>query len=115
MKFRALAIGATALFLPFAVACGDDGGGGKPSQSDVSKSLQDNASMPKKQADCIAKELDGKVPDKVLRAIADDNEGNISDDEEKKATEAITKAVTSCVGEVPTPDGVTVPTVTVPQ
>lgn len=109
MKFRALAIGATALLLPFAVACSDDGGGGKPSQADVSKSLQDNASLPKKQSDCIAKEIDGKVSDKVLRAIADDNEKNISGDEKKQATEAIGKAATKCVGSPTVPDGVTIP------
>ena len=98
MKIRVLAIGAAALLLPFAAACSDDGGG-KPSQAEVSKSLQDNASIPEEQADCVAKEIDGKLSDKVLRAIADDDRGDISDDEQADATEAITAAGATCIGD----------------
>lgn len=112
MKIRVLAIGAAALLLPFAAACSDDGDTSKPSQGEVSKSLQDNASLPEEQADCIAKEIDGKVSDKVLRAIADDDEGNISDDEQTDATEAITAAATTCVADS---SDVSIPEVTVPE
>lgn len=107
MTIRALAIATAALLVPFAAACSDDDG--QPSRSEVSKSLQDNVTLPKEQADCIAKAIDTELPDKVLRAIAADNEDNISNDEKTRATEAIDKAATSCVGEVELPDGVTVP------
>lgn len=108
MTIRALAIATAALLVPFVAACSDDDDG-QPSRSEVSKSLQDNATLPKEQADCIAKAIDTELPDKVLRAIADDNEDNISNGEKTRATEAIDKAATSCVGEVELPDGVTVP------
>ena len=108
MRIRALTIGAIALLLPVAAACSDDGGGAKPSQAEVSKSLQDNASLSKEQADCVAKAIGGKVSDKALRAIADDNEGDLSSDEKTEATEGITKAAVTCVGDVNIPE-VTVP------
>lgn len=111
MKIRVLAIGAAALLLPFAAACSDDDAG-KPSQAEVSESLQENASLPEEQADCIAKEIDGEVSDKVLRAIADDDESDISDEEQTEATEAITAAAGACV---PDAADVSVPDVTVAE
>jgi len=61
-----------ALALAFTTACG---GGDRPSQEEVSKSLSTKSSelpnaMPKKQADCVAKVLvDSDLSDKTLDAL----------------------------------------------
>ncbi len=99
MKIRALAIGACALVLPFgAAACG--GGGEKPSTAEISSGLED-LGIPAEAADCMAKELRPDLSAKVLNAIAEgDEDTKVSDDEEKKSTEAISKASTACMSEM---------------
>lgn len=75
-------------------------GGGTPSKGDLADSLTENADIPEDQADCAAEELlDSDLSDDELNAIADDDKGDLSSDEEAEVTEVLTAALTKCITE----------------
>jgi hypothetical protein len=101
MSLRALAIAASLLVAPVAVACGDDSyGGSRPSQSDLSDRIQSEVDgITEAQADCLADELlasdlsyDGL--DALERNIDEDN---VPEDERDAAEAAMSEAAMACV------------------
>lgn len=95
MKIRVLAIGALALFLPFAaVACGDDSTGDL-SIDEISEEMQ-KSGLPEDQADCVAKAL--KEAD-----FTEDDLNDLATDPDSEKGKAYIEAATKCLGsEIPT-------------
>lgn len=93
MKFRTLAIAATAVFLPLSVAaCGDDSTGDLK-VSDMSKELQDSG-MTKETADCMAQKLkDADFSEDDLKDITNDP----SSEKGKKWIESAKDCVTDAI------------------
>jgi len=89
-----------AALLSFTAACG--GGGDRPSQAEVSKSLTADdsvlGSIPEKQADCLAKLLvESDLSDKALNAMVEqDNDYKASKNDTETLTEVGTKLATEC-------------------
>ena len=98
MPRRILAL-ALVVMLPVVAACSNDSDGnsnGRPSQAEISTSLQKNASFTKEQADCVAKDL-MTLSTANLKAIANnDKQGSVPKAERDAAEKAITKALTDC-------------------
>lgn len=122
MKFRTLAIGATALLLPMLAACGDDANdsGDRPSASELSKALQDadpSGALTKEIADCVGKELvDSDIPDTPLRQAAEGENSELSDEDSEKYVKIFTEAGAKCGADAGPAASVTVPeTTTVPE
>lgn len=108
MNLRAFAVLATALLLPPAAsACGDSGGGGKPTVGNISDQLQ-KSGMPAKQADCTAKaaEKAGFTADEYKK-LAD--QPNLDDPKVKKYVRAVAACYGGSTGSTPTSGTVTIP------
>jgi hypothetical protein len=96
MKIRLTAAVAAVLMVVAAGACGDDSGG-RPSKSELSKSIVEGIEVEKAEGDCIAdKLLDSDLSDESLRAIADDNDKDLDDEEQAEAIEVIGTASADC-------------------
>jgi hypothetical protein len=98
---RSFGFAVIAATLALTTACG--GGGGRPSESEVSKAISSEDSalgteIPKKQADCFAKLLvDSKVSDKTLNALVEGDKDYEGSDKDRDALQAVgTKFVSEC-------------------
>jgi hypothetical protein len=92
-----------ALFTLLAVltACG---GGGRPSEDDISKALKDNSSFGDlsgagdEAIDCIAKALhDSDLSDEALQAIVDGDEDYKGSSDDTKAATAMADDMAKCI------------------
>lgn len=112
MKFRALAIGATALILPFAAACSDDDGN-STSEASISSQLQEGGALDKEQADCAAKLFKENISEKGLQTLVDSEAASIDDidlsEEDQKAfSDTMGQVTTECMG-IEMPEDVELP------
>lgn len=115
MKIRALAIGAAALVLPFAAACGSSDSGSKttkttsasqttdksstagaPTDAEVSAGFVSGLGVPENVADCAAKTIRDKVSPQALKAMADGNVDEVPDDELVEVTKTIQDTIVEC-------------------
>lgn len=96
MKTRLTAVIAAVFMIAAGGGCGDDSGG-RPSKAELSETIVEQLEVEKAEGDCIADELlDSDLSDKVLTAIAEDDEGDVGDDEQEEAIEVIGKASADC-------------------
>lgn len=74
--------------------------GGTPSQDDIAEQLVESADFSEDQADCVAeKVVDSDLNDDQLNAIADDDEGDLSDEEKAEVGEVLGTALVECTTE----------------
>ncbi len=96
MKTRLVAVVGALIMVVAGGACGDDSGG-RPSKSELSDTIVEQLDVERAEGDCIADELlASDLSDKVLTAIADDDESDVDDDEQEEAIEVIGKATADC-------------------
>jgi hypothetical protein len=97
-------LASAALVLAFASGCGgSDGGGGRPSVSEISKSIQGGTlgtDVSDKVATCVAKAFhDSDLSDEALRAIVDNDKDYKGSKADTKALSSIsTDSATKCMG-----------------
>jgi hypothetical protein len=98
MKKKLVAVAALA-----AVSLTACGGGGRPSQDEISKAMKEQiskmsggAALTDDQLDCFAKALEeSDLSDDTLNKMVDGKDG--SSDETSQATEVMTSAATDCI------------------
>lgn len=99
---RMLAAGFAVAALSLTSACGGDGGGDRPSQSDIKKAITNKdgvfgGAIPDEAADCVAKSLvDSKLSDKTLNAIVENDKDYKGSDKDKKALQDVQGDLTTC-------------------
>lgn len=99
---KMLAAGFAVATLTLTSACGGDGGGDRPSQSDIKKAITDKdgvfgGAIPDNAADCVAKSLvDSKLSDKTLKAIVDGDKDYKGSDDDTKALQDVQGDLTKC-------------------
>ncbi len=96
MKTRLVALGAALLLTIGAGACGG-GSDGRPSKAELSDRIEKELDAKPAEADCIAgKLLASDMSDKVLRAIADDDQGDLSEKDTDKAGTMLVDFMSKC-------------------
>ena len=73
-----------------------------PSTSDLAAALQSSGGLAPDVAQCVAERIHGELDDATLRAVADDDDRDLSAEERERATRALADAAEVCAEQAPT-------------